>query len=192
MSRNKGKVWEREVASMFREVVGDAVKRGWQAREGHDAADVENVPLLWIEAKHHRVVNIAAGLKQAIDAAGKAKSKLWPIVIGKSNRCEPTATMQLVDFLKLYREWFRVHAVAEQMTEVLATLVPRRDLLVQLITAARGAVVMMAPGPERVALLNALAAIPNGVEKALASQDLGHEEPAPSSGGPAGVRKPAA
>lgn len=72
LSRAKGKVFERAVAAQYREIFGDQVKRGWQAREGHDAPDIEGVPGLWVEAKHHQRVNYRAALEQAEEAAGKA------------------------------------------------------------------------------------------------------------------------
>jgi hypothetical protein len=72
LSRRKGKVFEREVAAGYREIFGAQVKRGWQAREGHDAPDVENVPGFWPEAKHHQRVNYRAALEQAEEAAAKA------------------------------------------------------------------------------------------------------------------------
>ena len=61
LSRMKGKVFEREVARDLRAIYGEQVKRGWQAREGTDAPDVENVPY-WVECKHHQRVNVRAAV----------------------------------------------------------------------------------------------------------------------------------
>jgi hypothetical protein len=97
-SRNKGKVWEREVARELRAIFGASIKRGWQCREGQDDCDVTGSPF-WVEAKHHRVVNIGAAMRQAMaDTKGPA-----PLVVSKSNRCEPLATMRWSDFLALVR-----------------------------------------------------------------------------------------
>lgn len=120
MQRTKGKVWEREVAGMLREIFGDRVKRGWQAREGCDAPDIEGVPRQWPECKHHQRVNIAAAMLQAVEESTRAHDRMrsttaresdfwspypWPVVYSKSNREEPLATMRLKDFLALLREW---------------------------------------------------------------------------------------
>lgn len=113
LSRNKGKVWEREVATVFRALFGDQVRRGWQARNGHDAPDVEGVPRFLIEAKHHHVVNIAAAVKQAVcDRAKKGELDKWVLAVTKSDRAMPLATMPLSEFMQLLREW--VTALEEQ------------------------------------------------------------------------------
>lgn len=73
MSRRKGKRFEQIVAAQLREIFGDQVKRGWQAREGHDASDVEGVPGWWVECKNHQRVNIREAYEQA--EAAKALSQ---------------------------------------------------------------------------------------------------------------------
>lgn len=122
LSRRKGKVWEREVARRFREVLpGCHVRRGLQSRDGAEAADVEGVPYFWIECKHQALPNIAAALQQARDAsthhermvAGRALEanetasarRRWPIAVVKRNRAEPLVAMGFDDFLALVREW---------------------------------------------------------------------------------------
>lgn len=119
MSRNKGKTWEREVAARLREIFGSQVKRGWQAREGCDAPDIEGVPRQWPECKHHhRQVSIAAAMRQAEEeytrwlkrtlktrTAVRSDCLLWPVVYSKSDREQPLVTMRMEDFLALLREW---------------------------------------------------------------------------------------
>jgi len=116
MQRTKGKVWEREVAAKLRAIFGAQVKRGWQAREGCDAPDIEGVPRQWPECKHHAVVNIAAAMRQAVNEyanwieqrGGNVTARdasRWPVVYSKSNRTEPLVTMRMADFLVLLREW---------------------------------------------------------------------------------------
>lgn len=102
-SRRKGKVYEREVASGYREIYGAAVKRGWQAREGHDAPDVENVPGLWVEAKHHGQVSARAALAQAIDAAKKAGSKAVPVAHCKDDGLPAVVVLRQEDWWELLR-----------------------------------------------------------------------------------------
>jgi hypothetical protein len=102
--REKGKTWEREVAAAFRELFGQQVRRGWQAREGHDAADVEGTPFR-IEAKHHQVVNITAAVRQALVDREKAGDARWVLAVTKSDRAVPLATMPMTDFMQLVAEW---------------------------------------------------------------------------------------
>ena len=65
LSRRKGRRYEQVLVQRFREAVpGLAVRRGAQARGGHEAPDVD-VPGLWVEAKHGRCVNLRAALAQA-------------------------------------------------------------------------------------------------------------------------------
>lgn len=104
MSRDKGKRWEREVASAFRALFGQQVRRGWQAREGHDAADVDGVPLFRIEAKHHKLVNIHAAVRQSVEDAEKAGDSRWVLAITKSDRTLPLATMLWTQFMQLVRK----------------------------------------------------------------------------------------
>lgn len=102
MQRDKGKVWEREVAAAFRALYGNGVKRGWQAREGYDAPDVDGTPF-WLESKHHALVNIPAAVRQAISDRALAKDPRPIIAITKSNRAVPLATMPWTEFMQLLR-----------------------------------------------------------------------------------------
>lgn len=128
MSRDKGKAWERVVAAKLRAIFGSGVKRGWQARQGSDAPDVEGVPW-WVEAKHHRVVNIGQAVRQALAAVKKAKSKLPVLIASRSNRQEPLATMLLEDWLQLVGELANLRAAVD-------TQVPRVRKAVEMWRAA--------------------------------------------------------
>lgn len=99
-SRVKGKVFERLVANDFRAIYGDRVKRGWQAREGHDAPDIENVPF-WVECKHHAKVSIQAALQQARDESARASSRLPVLVVAKDTGERPLAVLDWSEFTKL-------------------------------------------------------------------------------------------
>ncbi len=106
LSRRKGAAFERAMVRLFREVFGEEnCRRGLQARGGDEVPDVD-VPYFWIECKHHKKTNIKAALRQAIEDAPKGRV---PIAICKDNRCDPTVTMQLDDFLDFVREWW-IHA----------------------------------------------------------------------------------
>lgn len=102
-SRRKGKVYEREVAAQYRELYGEGVKRGWQAREGHDAPDVENVPGLWVECKHHHRVNERAALEQALTDREKAGVHSVPVA-----HCKDDGKPALVVLQE--SEWFQLLA----------------------------------------------------------------------------------
>lgn len=113
--RRKGKRWEQEVALEFRHLYGDKVKRGWQAREGNDAPDVEGVPGWWVEAKHHARVPMRAAFAQAAEAA--EGSGLKPVVIAKDSGQEPLAVLRFADFLELLTKAQQVTAGAIQPTD---------------------------------------------------------------------------
>jgi hypothetical protein len=99
MSRRKGVRWELDLVHRFQIATGiPDIRRGIQTRDGEEAADVEGVPGLWIEAKAHRRVNLRAALAQAIAAAPPGRK---PVVIGKDDRQRPVALMLLDDFLAL-------------------------------------------------------------------------------------------
>ena len=66
-SRNKGKVWEREVAKLLQEFWPDA-RRGFQRRAGDDEADVEDTPF-WVECKVGARPNVFAAFDQAEEAS---------------------------------------------------------------------------------------------------------------------------
>lgn len=125
MQRQKGKVWEREVAAALRAIFGDRVHRGWQTRQGCDDPDIVGVPRQWPECKHHAVVNIAAAMRQAVEERdahfaklGAVAPALWPVVYSKSNRAEPLVTMRMTDYLMMLTEWWRGQQAAKEHGDV--------------------------------------------------------------------------
>lgn len=98
--RDKGKRWEQEAARLFREVYGEEVRRGWQARLGSDAPDVDGTPW-WIECKVGARPNPIAALHQAQEAQKKSGDTRTPIAVCKMDRTAPTVTMSLEDFIQL-------------------------------------------------------------------------------------------
>lgn len=103
LSRIKGKVWEREVARMFRAYFkrGALVRRGHQTRSGRDGADVEGTPF-WIECKHQRACSPEAALRQAEEAASGAKDARTPIAVCKTHgSAHPFVAIRLDRFLAL-------------------------------------------------------------------------------------------
>lgn len=102
-SRIKGKVWEQTLARKFREAMPDAeIKRGMQYRSGEEAPDVE-MPVFWVESKHHHRTNIKAALKQAEDAAPKGRVAL---AVCKDDHQPAIVAMYLDDFLEFIAEWW--------------------------------------------------------------------------------------
>ncbi len=105
-SRRKGASWERELVRRFREVMpGAEVRRGFQARSGEEAADVE-CPVFWIEAKRGKKPNIRGALAQAIEASPSGR---MPIAVVRDDRSDPTVTLLLDDFLELVGDWWGAH-----------------------------------------------------------------------------------
>jgi len=102
MSRRKGARFEREMVKRFRDVFGEDVRRGLQSRSGEEVPDVD-VPCFWVECKRERRTSPKKALAQAIGDATKGRI---PIAVCKDDRCEPTVTMLLDDFLEVIGEWW--------------------------------------------------------------------------------------
>jgi hypothetical protein len=111
-SRSKGKRGEQQAAAGLREIYGPQVRRGWQAREGDDAADVEGVPGWFVEVKRHRRVNVRAAFEQATEARDGALKKGHPggrvVVAAQDDRKEMLAVVSWEVFLELLRNTLRV------------------------------------------------------------------------------------
>lgn len=114
-SRRKGKTWERKIARDLKDIFGGDVRRGWQSRQGDDEADVEQVPLFWIEAKHGKGASgIRKALAQATDATTRDR---WPVAICKDERVTHWADARLsVVFVAMWADQFDF--LAEIMTRV--------------------------------------------------------------------------
>jgi hypothetical protein len=101
-SRRKGARYERELVHLFRAAMpGAEVRRGLQCR-GEEVADVE-CPVFWVEAKRGRKPNVRAALRQAMDAAPKARI---PVAVIRDDRAKAIVTLLLDDFLDLVSEWW--------------------------------------------------------------------------------------
>lgn len=136
MSRDKGKIWEREVAAGLRAIFGNQVRRGWQARAGGDDPDIVGCESFWTEAKHHKVVNIGGAVKQVIKAQKVFKDMRWALVVSKSNRHEPLATMLWENFLVLLAEWWELKKTTTQVVGKLVDLKPTRAELEKVLGQA--------------------------------------------------------
>lgn len=101
-SRNKGKVGEREFASLLREHGFDA-RRGQQFCGSPDSPDVVSDALAWLHVEVKRVQNL--NLTDAcVQAEGDAGGKPW-IVAHRRNHAPWLITMRAEFFFDLIREF---------------------------------------------------------------------------------------
>lgn len=100
LSRTKGRKFEQDIARVFRDAGYPTAKRGWQSRLGSDAPDIEGVPGLWIECKHHHRVNMREALAQAMEAS--SGTNVTPIAICRDDRTDAVVVLSLPDFIKIW------------------------------------------------------------------------------------------
>lgn len=101
-SKAKGARFERSLASRLREYGYDC-RRGQQYCGANGDADVIGLPGLHIEAKHQETMRLYEWMSQAKrDSSGTGR---LPAVFHKKNNAAILVTMELEDFMNLYREW---------------------------------------------------------------------------------------
>lgn len=105
MSVEKGKRFERLLASKFREYGYDAKRTAQHCGKTGEAADVIGLPHIHIEAKHVERLNLHEAMDQAKRDAAAAKNGAMPVVFHKKNNCEILVTMRFDDFMRIYREF---------------------------------------------------------------------------------------
>lgn len=104
-SRDKGKRFERALASRFREYGYDARRTAQYCGNTGDASDVVGLPGIHVEAKHVEKMNLYEWMAQAIrDAEAGGKGNL-PAVFHKKNNADILVTLRLDDFMTIYREY---------------------------------------------------------------------------------------
>ena len=104
MSRDKGKRYERELASMFREYGYTEARRTSQyCGNTGDASDVIGLPGIHIEAKHQEKIKIYNWMNQAIHDS--TKSGNIPVVFFRSNKKETLVCMRFNDWMNMYKVW---------------------------------------------------------------------------------------
>lgn len=106
-SREKGKRYERRVASLFKENGYDA-RRGQQYCGANGDADVVGVPYIHIECKHVERLNLYDAMSQSCQDAREGEI---PVVIHRKNTYGDLVTMRFSDWIELYREWEAGHDV---------------------------------------------------------------------------------
>lgn len=113
-SRDKGKRFERALASRFREYGYDARRTAQNCGKSGDAADVVGLPGIHVEAKHVEAMRLYEWMAQAIrDAEAGGKGAL-PAVFHKKNNADILVTMRFEDFMCLYTEWDAGHELKEK------------------------------------------------------------------------------
>lgn len=104
-SKQKGARFERLLASKFREYGYDARRTAQYCGNTGDASDVVGLNGLHIEAKHQEAMRLYDWMAQAKrDAEAGGEGRL-PAVFHKKNNAPILVTMELDDFMNLYREW---------------------------------------------------------------------------------------
>lgn len=102
-SKQKGARFERLLASRLRDYGYDARRTAQYCGKSGDASDVVGLPGIHIEAKHQERMSLYDWMAQAKrDAEGTGR---LPCVFHKKNNAEILVTMELADFMNLYREW---------------------------------------------------------------------------------------
>ncbi len=100
-SRQKGARGERELASKLKEYGYDC-RRGQQYCGANGDADVLGLEGIHIECKRVERLNIDDAMAQAIR---DRKEGEYPAVFHRKNNCKWLVTMQLEDWIEMYREW---------------------------------------------------------------------------------------
>lgn len=105
-SKKKGAKFERELASRFREYgYSDARRTAQYCGNTGDASDVVGLPLIHVEAKHAERMQLYEWMAQAKRDAEAAGKGALPAVFHRKNRAEILVTMELKDWINLYREF---------------------------------------------------------------------------------------
>lgn len=99
-SKEKGKRGERELAGVLREY-GYDTRRGVQYKGGPDSPDVVGLPHIHIECKRVERLDLESAHTQAKkDARGSGD---LPAVFHRRNNGPWRVSMELADFMKIYR-----------------------------------------------------------------------------------------
>ena len=99
-SRQKGKTGELELARKLKEYGYDEAKRSVQYNGKDGQADVIGLPHIHIECKRVEKLNLYDAMEQA---KRDAKNGDKPTVFHRKNRCNWLVTMDLDDFMTLYK-----------------------------------------------------------------------------------------
>lgn len=101
-SRRKGAQFERDLAKKLREYGYEKSRRGQQYSGANGDADVIGLPGLHIEAKAVERLNLYEAMAQSKSDAREGEI---PVVIHKRNYHNILVTLELSDFITIFREW---------------------------------------------------------------------------------------
>lgn len=112
-SKQKGARFERTLASKFREYGYDTRRTAQYCGKTGDAADITGLPGIHVEAKHQEKMQLYDWMAQAKRDAKAGSGQTLPAVFHKKNNAEILVTMELGDWMHLYREWEAGFALKE-------------------------------------------------------------------------------
>jgi len=104
-SRQKGARAERQLAKELRKFGYADARRGQQFSGANGDADVTGLDRVHIECKHVERLNIHDAMEQS---KRDARENEIPVVMHKKNRTNWLVTMELIDWIQLYKEWERI------------------------------------------------------------------------------------
>ncbi len=116
-SVEKGKRFERLLASKLREYGYEARRTAQYCGNTGDASDVVGLPHLHIECKHVERLNIYDAINQAKRDAKAGGKGLMPAVFHKKNNCNILVTLEFDDFMTIYREFESGMEVENEKTD---------------------------------------------------------------------------
>lgn len=105
-SKQKGARFERKLAGIFRDYgYSDSRRTAQYCGNTGDASDVVGLPGIHVEAKHAEAMRLYDWMAQAKHDAEAGGEGNLPAVFHKKNNAAILVTMELDDWINLYREW---------------------------------------------------------------------------------------
>ena len=101
-SKDKGARFERALARIFCNYGYKSRRTAQYCGNTGEAADVVGLPLIHIEAKHQETMRLYEWMAQAKREAGENE---FPVVFHKKNNAKILVTMELENWMELYKEW---------------------------------------------------------------------------------------
>ena len=102
-SKQKGARFERTLAAKFREYGYEARRTAQYCGKTGDAADVQGLPFIHVEAKHVERLNIYEAMEQAKRDTKASGKGLFPAVFHKKNNHNILVTLEFESFMQIYK-----------------------------------------------------------------------------------------
>jgi Holliday junction resolvase len=111
-SKAKGSNYEREIAQYLNDNLGLDARRALLSGGGRNdgGADLDNTPLIHIEAKRTETFSPYAAIQQAEESIRKSKRADMPVVVQRRNQMQmgkSLVVMRAEDWLKFYGAYMR-------------------------------------------------------------------------------------